>query len=309
MDDARRNWAGNIIYAARTVHEPRNLAELQDIVRRSPKLRVLGSRHSFNSIADTDGEQVSLAKLERVGPHRQDRAHRDRRWRHHLWPAQPAPRGRRLRAAQSRLAAAHLGRGRGHHGHPRLRRHQHEPRLRCRRPHHRHRQRRAADAQARRSGFRWRGGRPRRPRHRQRDHARHPAELRRPPEPLHGPSGPRPARQFRVHRRRGLQRQPLHAMGGRLHPAGLAQAAGRCPACARDLPRRVRRHARLASDLNHRSRVRRPSRWASPARGTNACRISASTSHPASAPELQSEYFVARQDGVAAIKRCAPSSI
>ncbi len=57
-----RNWAGNYAYGARTVHAPSTVEELQEIARRRPRLRVLGSRHSFTGIADAD-EQVSLDGL------------------------------------------------------------------------------------------------------------------------------------------------------------------------------------------------------------------------------------------------------
>ncbi len=60
------NWAGNHAYVARALHEPRSLEELQELVRRSRSLRVLGSRHSFNDIADTTGDLVSLAGLPRI---------------------------------------------------------------------------------------------------------------------------------------------------------------------------------------------------------------------------------------------------
>ena len=57
------NWAGNHVYRARGLLEPRSLDELQGIVRRSEQLRVLGSRHSFNDLVDTTGELVSLGRL------------------------------------------------------------------------------------------------------------------------------------------------------------------------------------------------------------------------------------------------------
>ncbi len=60
---AGRNWAGNLTYSARRLAEPASLAELSDLVRREPRLRVLGSRHCFNDIADTDGVLVSLRRL------------------------------------------------------------------------------------------------------------------------------------------------------------------------------------------------------------------------------------------------------
>ena len=61
-----RNWAGNHIYGARRVHEPRSIEELQELVQASTRLRAIGSRHSFNDIADSDGDLVSLAHMPRV---------------------------------------------------------------------------------------------------------------------------------------------------------------------------------------------------------------------------------------------------
>jgi len=57
-----RNWAGNYRYLARTLHRPRTLEQLRDVVSRAPRIRVLGSQHSFNAIADSD-ELVSLEEL------------------------------------------------------------------------------------------------------------------------------------------------------------------------------------------------------------------------------------------------------
>lgn len=61
-----RNWAGNHEYRAKGLHRPESVDELQDLVRRTPRLRPLGSRHSFNDIADTDGDLVALDRLPRT---------------------------------------------------------------------------------------------------------------------------------------------------------------------------------------------------------------------------------------------------
>ena len=61
-----RNWAGNQVYRARRLHEPETVEAVQELVRSSSSLRVLGSRHAFNDIADTTGDHVSLARLPRV---------------------------------------------------------------------------------------------------------------------------------------------------------------------------------------------------------------------------------------------------
>ncbi len=59
---AGTNWAGNYASRAREVHSPTNVEELRAIVRDATTIRVLGSRHSFNDIADSD-VLVSLAEL------------------------------------------------------------------------------------------------------------------------------------------------------------------------------------------------------------------------------------------------------
>ncbi len=61
---AEANWAGNYRYKARTIHRPATVEQLQEIVSRAPRVRVLGSRHSFSDIADSD-ELVSLERIHR----------------------------------------------------------------------------------------------------------------------------------------------------------------------------------------------------------------------------------------------------
>ncbi len=51
-----RNWSENIRFASAPVHEPRSVEELQEIVRASRKVRVLGARHSFNDAAAIDAQ-------------------------------------------------------------------------------------------------------------------------------------------------------------------------------------------------------------------------------------------------------------
>jgi xylitol oxidase len=56
------NWAGTHSYRAGRLHRPASVEELREIVARAPRVRVLGSRHSFTDIADS-GELVSLEAL------------------------------------------------------------------------------------------------------------------------------------------------------------------------------------------------------------------------------------------------------
>jgi xylitol oxidase len=59
----RVNWAGNYHYSTEKVFEPGTLAEVQDAVRSVGSLRTLGTRHSFNGIADSTVAQVSTLRL------------------------------------------------------------------------------------------------------------------------------------------------------------------------------------------------------------------------------------------------------
>ncbi len=56
------NWSGNYAYRANSLHRPRSLEELQELVGGARALRVIGSRHSFTSIADS-AELVTLDGL------------------------------------------------------------------------------------------------------------------------------------------------------------------------------------------------------------------------------------------------------
>jgi alditol oxidase len=59
-DRFRTNWAGNYRYNARQLHVPGSISDLQELVRGHEGLKALGARHSFNGIADSDQDQVSL---------------------------------------------------------------------------------------------------------------------------------------------------------------------------------------------------------------------------------------------------------
>jgi xylitol oxidase len=61
------NWAGTYVYGAKQILNPTSVDEVQEIVAGSDRVRPLGSRHSFNDVADTTGSLVSLQALpERV---------------------------------------------------------------------------------------------------------------------------------------------------------------------------------------------------------------------------------------------------
>ncbi|WP_163581470.1 FAD-binding protein [Gracilibacillus saliphilus] len=64
--DEQKNWAGNYTYSAANWHEPESVKQLQQLVRQCDKLRVIGSRHSFNGIADSSENMVSLQKMNKI---------------------------------------------------------------------------------------------------------------------------------------------------------------------------------------------------------------------------------------------------
>ena len=60
------NWAGNLTYRAAAVHHPATVAEVQELVARLPRVRALGTRHSFSAVADRPGG--ALVSLGRIAP-------------------------------------------------------------------------------------------------------------------------------------------------------------------------------------------------------------------------------------------------
>ncbi|KUM29142.1 FAD-binding protein [Arthrobacter sp. EpRS66] len=63
LETKELNWAGNLEYRASELLYPTSIEQLQEQVRAASKVRVLGSRHSFNDIADTSETMISLAKM------------------------------------------------------------------------------------------------------------------------------------------------------------------------------------------------------------------------------------------------------
>jgi xylitol oxidase len=66
MKDTRGNWAGNFSYSAARTHYPETVDQVREIVARAGKVKALGTRHSFNAIADCSEDHISLSRLDRV---------------------------------------------------------------------------------------------------------------------------------------------------------------------------------------------------------------------------------------------------
>jgi len=60
------NWAGNLTYHAEHFYAPKDVAGLQQYVKHLTSMRALGSRHSFNTIADTNASQISLMHFDSI---------------------------------------------------------------------------------------------------------------------------------------------------------------------------------------------------------------------------------------------------
>ena len=57
------NWAGNLRYSAAEIAQPATVEELCALVAAAPFVRAVGTRHSFNDIADCPALMVNLEKL------------------------------------------------------------------------------------------------------------------------------------------------------------------------------------------------------------------------------------------------------
>jgi len=62
-EGARTNWAGNYQYSTDNLHVPSSADEVRSIVKNCAKIKALGARHSFNGIADSTANQISLRHL------------------------------------------------------------------------------------------------------------------------------------------------------------------------------------------------------------------------------------------------------
>jgi len=63
-DQKQSTWAGTHVFGAERIVNVRSLDEAQELVAASPRIRALGTRHSFNDIADSAGVLVSLVDLD-----------------------------------------------------------------------------------------------------------------------------------------------------------------------------------------------------------------------------------------------------
>jgi xylitol oxidase len=64
--DSRTNWAGNYTYNTKNLDFANTVEEIKRGIRSHSHLKALGARHSFNGIADSTEEQISLKHFDQI---------------------------------------------------------------------------------------------------------------------------------------------------------------------------------------------------------------------------------------------------
>jgi xylitol oxidase len=64
VDDAGANWAGTYRYAARSVVTVTTVEQIASLVAEGGRVRAIGTRHSFNDLADTTGTLIDVSALD-----------------------------------------------------------------------------------------------------------------------------------------------------------------------------------------------------------------------------------------------------
>ena len=64
--DKLKNWAGNIEYGTENLYSARSVEQVCEFVKSRERVKVLGTRHCFNGIADSRHQFVSLKEMDRL---------------------------------------------------------------------------------------------------------------------------------------------------------------------------------------------------------------------------------------------------
>ena len=62
--DKLKNWAGNVDYRTENLYSATSINQVQEFVKKQNKLKVLGTRHCFNKIADSTDYFLSLKEMD-----------------------------------------------------------------------------------------------------------------------------------------------------------------------------------------------------------------------------------------------------
>jgi alditol oxidase len=66
MTNTLKNWAGNYTYGVPAAQAVHSIEEIQALVKKHRRLKVLGTRHCFNDIADSTELLISLGPLNKI---------------------------------------------------------------------------------------------------------------------------------------------------------------------------------------------------------------------------------------------------
>src|SRR5450755_1631987 len=66
MQEKLQNWSGNLTYSTSNVFYPKSVAEVQSLVKQLERLRGLGTRHCFNTIADSKYNLISSNNMNNI---------------------------------------------------------------------------------------------------------------------------------------------------------------------------------------------------------------------------------------------------
>src|SRR6266581_1135738 len=64
--DKLKNWAGNLEYSTDRLYSASSLEQVRSYVKKQSKLKVLGTRHCFNNIADSTDNFLSVKSMDEV---------------------------------------------------------------------------------------------------------------------------------------------------------------------------------------------------------------------------------------------------
>ena len=64
--ESRTNWAGNYTYSAKNLDSANTIEDIKHAIKNHSHLKALGARHSFNGIADSTVEQISLKHFDQI---------------------------------------------------------------------------------------------------------------------------------------------------------------------------------------------------------------------------------------------------
>jgi xylitol oxidase len=66
MGDKIKNWAGNVEYGTDRVYSATSVEQVQEFVKKQSKLKIQGTRHCFNHIADSTDYLLSVRPMDKV---------------------------------------------------------------------------------------------------------------------------------------------------------------------------------------------------------------------------------------------------